>query len=206
MQEMTVSTWAEFESLVESKKLVMQYSEGSNEYEIYAPEAGVFLWHVTLIKGTEDGDDFEDNHKATANAPLEIKAGVGRTERKCVSPQPNSTTEFWKGYEVVCGASDSSKDIDITFASKVYVRGGRVVSKDVVNGDKFKVEIQMQISGTWTTILTPMSDIYLVANVPEEVKGDDCMEFPTTYRLKFTFTPASTGTEKKIYLTLDYYA
>jgi len=206
MQPIDIASWTDYKALVANKKLLMQYEESEFWYRIYAMEAGAFVWQTAVQKGTADGDDFEDNHKATANAPIEIKAGVGRTERVCVSPQPNNTIEKWKGYEIACGDSDSSASIDVSFGTKIYLRGGEIKSKDVVNGDKFKVEIQMQIASVWTTIMTPMEDIFLLPNMREVVKGDDCMEFPTTYRLKITFTPVSTGTAKKIYIVLDYYA
>jgi len=206
MLTMNINSWADFKTLVNVKTLLMQYSEDEACFNIYAPEDHTFLWTISLLKGSDDGDDFEDNFKADANKPLEIKAGVGRTERICVSPQPNNTVEHWNGYEISCGDSDSSASIDISFGTKIYLRGGEIKSKDVVNGDKFKAEIQMQIDGNWTTIMTPMEDVYLLPSMRETVRGDDCMEFPTTYRLKITFTPVSTGTAKKIYIVLDYYA
>lgn len=205
MEKMEVASWSDFKTLVTSKALLPQYVEGPDRYDIFATEHGEFSWQVSVLKDTTDGDDFEDNYKAGYNKPLEIKAGAGRTERVCVSPQPNNTVEKWKGYEISCGDSDSSVSIDISFGTKIYLRGGEIKSKDVVNGDKFKAEIQMQIGGVWTTVMTPMEDIYLLPSMRETVKGDDCMEFPTTYRLKITFTPVSTGTAKKIYIVLDYY-
>jgi hypothetical protein len=206
MQSMEIASWSDFKSLVASKKLLMQYSVGANSYDIFAPEANVLLWHVTVVSGTADYEDFEDNFMPTANAPLEIKAGTARVHRVSNSPQPNNTTERWKGYEIACGAEDSSASLDISFGTLIYLRGGMIYSKDVANGDKVKVEIQMQINSVWTTIMTPMEDLFLVNGMRVEVLSSECMEFATTLRLKITFTPVSTGTAKKVYFLLDYYA
>lgn len=206
MQTMEVSTWSDFESLVTNKKLLMQYTEDANCYEVFAPEGGVFLWHIRLLKDTTDGDDFEDNHKATANKPIYVRSSANRPMRVSASPQPDGTTERWKGYEISCGIADSSKDIDISFGSLIYLRGGIAISNDVVAGDKFKVEVQMQINSVWTTVMTPMEDIFMLPGKRVEVISPECMEFPMTYRMKVTFTPASAGLAKKIYLILDYYA
>lgn len=206
MQQMEVASWSDFKTLVTAKALLPQYMESGNIYDVFATEHGEFIWHVNVVKDTADGDDFEDNYKANYNKPLEIKAGVGRAERICVSPQPNNTTERWKGYEISCGTEDTSVAIDITFGTKIYLRGGFMYSKDVTNGDKAKVEIQTQIASVWTTIMTPMEDLYLVNGMRVEVLSSECMEFATTLRLKVTFTPAATGTAKKVYMLLDYYA
>lgn len=206
MQTMEVSTWSAFETLVTDKKLLMQYTEDSAGYEIFAPEGSTFLWHIRVLKETADGDDFEDNHKSTANKPLYVRSGALRPMRVSASPQPDGTTEKWKGYEIDCGSGDSSKSIDITFGTLIYLRGGIATSDDVAAGDKFKVEIQMQIGGVWTTIMTPMEDIFMLPGKRVEVVSPECMEFATTLRMHVTFTPAQTGTQKKIYIILDYYA
>jgi hypothetical protein len=205
MQGMELSSWSSFEALIASKKLLMQYVETPTAFEIYAPEADTFLWHITLLKGTSDGDDFENNHKATANAPLEIKAGPGRPQRVCISPQPDGTYWHEKGYVLECGANDSTAELIVSFSAKVYLNGGEIVSPSVVEGDKFKGEVQTQIGGNWTTILAPLEDIYMLPNLKSVVRSDECMEMPTTYRLKITFTPAATGTAKKLYVKLDYF-
>lgn len=206
MQTMEVSAWAEFETLVASKKLLMQYTEDATGYEIFAPEGTILLWHIRVLKDTTDGDDFEDNHKATANKPIYVRSSALRPMRVSASPQPDGTTERWKGYEIDCGVLDSSKSIDISFGSLIYLRGGIAISDDVAAGDKFKVEIQMQINSVWTTIMTPMEDIFLLPGKRVEVVSPECMEFATTLRMHVTFTPASVGVAKKIYLILDYYA
>ena len=201
-----IASWTDFESLVSSKKLLMQYSEDPAGYEIYAPEGEIFVWNIHLLKGTSDGDDFEDNHKATSNKPLFVRGGADRPMRVSASPQPDGTVEHWKGYEISCGSGDSSKTIDVTFASKVYLRGGTMYSAEVVAGDKFKAEVQADVGGgTWVTVLTPMEDIFLLANIPTVVTSPECMEMPTTTRLRVTFTPSSTGVAKKVYFFVNYF-
>jgi hypothetical protein len=72
MQTMEISTWTEYKNLLTSKVLGIQYGESPTWYELYAPEAQTFMWHISLEKGTADATDFEANYKPTANAPMMI--------------------------------------------------------------------------------------------------------------------------------------
>lgn len=207
MISMPVATWSEYKALVSSKKLLIQYSQLESKYLLVAIEGQALAWTISLLQDEgEDVSDFENNFKSAANKPIEVKAASNRPPRVSASPQPDSTTERWKGYEIDCTSEDASKAIDISFGALIYLRGGMIYSKDVTNGDKAKVEIQTQIGGVWTTIMTPMEDLFLVNGMRMEVVSPECMEFATTLRLKVTFTPAATGTAKKVYLVLDYYA
>jgi hypothetical protein len=76
MQIMNVATWSDYKTLVADKSLLLQYSETSTTYDIYAPEAQTFLWNICLLKGTSDATDFENNYQAAANAPMTIGGGT----------------------------------------------------------------------------------------------------------------------------------
>lgn len=76
MQIMEVDTWANFKTLVTSKILLMQYSDAGSNYEIFAPEAQTFLWHISLVKGSSDATDFDNNYKAAANAPMMMNGAI----------------------------------------------------------------------------------------------------------------------------------
>lgn len=204
MQSMSVASWSDFKTLVTNKKLLMQYSDNGATYDVFASEAGVFMWQYTLLKGSADGDDFDTNHKANANKPMEIRSAANRPMRVSASPQPDGTTEMWKGFVIDVADTDTEKYVDISFASTVYLRGGTIYSKDVEPEDKFKAEIQVIANGA--TVKTPMLDCYMIPSEPVVVISPECMEFPNYLRLRVTFTPKATGTAKKVYVLLDYYA
>jgi hypothetical protein len=67
---MNVASWSNYKTLVSNKLLLIQYSETNTHYEIFAPEGNAFLWAFTLLKGTSDATDFENNYKASANQKL----------------------------------------------------------------------------------------------------------------------------------------
>lgn len=68
MITMPVNTWAEFKALMTTKLLQIQYYETNLNYEIFASEAGVFVWNISLLKdGGADVLDFEANFKSNAN-------------------------------------------------------------------------------------------------------------------------------------------
>ena len=70
---MEASSWSNFKTLVSDKTLLIQYSENARGYNLYAPEASVFMWHIWVPKdGGADVADFETNFKPTANAPMMI--------------------------------------------------------------------------------------------------------------------------------------
>lgn len=72
MQTMEVDTWANYKTLLASKSLTIQYGQSATWYELFAPEATTFLWHISVEKGTADATDFETNYKPTANAPMMV--------------------------------------------------------------------------------------------------------------------------------------
>lgn len=204
MQTMEVASWTNLKTLIESKKLLVQYAEDVTGYDLFAPESFHLLWHVRILKGSSETTDFETNFKANANKPLDVRAAANRPPRVSASPQPDGTTETWKGYLIDVAANDTSKYVDISFAETVHLRGGTIYSADVIAGDKFKAEIQVIANGA--TVKTPMEDCYMIPNMPIVVISPECMEFANILRLRVTFTPAVTGTAKKVYVLLDYYA
>jgi hypothetical protein len=135
MQSILVDTWSNYKALISSKTLMIQYEESSTDYKLYAPEAGSFLWTIILNKESSDATDFETNFKPNANKPLEVKAGSGRPDRVCISPQPLGTYWHTKGYVLECGTSDTSASIDINFSAKIYLLGGHAISPDATPGD-----------------------------------------------------------------------
>lgn len=76
---MPINSWSDYKStVVTSKGLLLQYTETSDRYDIYASEKGQFVWTISLLKDDgADVTDFEDNFKTDANQPLLIKDSDG---------------------------------------------------------------------------------------------------------------------------------
>lgn len=145
MQEMTVGSWTDYKTLVSSKSLLMQYSVGVNSYEVFSPEAAVFLWHITLNSGTADYIDFENNFKSAANAPLTL--GGGTFSAHIIGEAQIFTNEAIRGTSAVNSFSGENS-------------GFRVKTIIVSNGLNQDVSIQCQGSrdgSTWFAVGTPWS-------------------------------------------------
>lgn len=75
MQQMEITSWGTFKSLIATKGLLIQYTQAINTYEIYGPEASSFMWHYSMLMDNgSDQTDFETNFKANANQPLEYRS------------------------------------------------------------------------------------------------------------------------------------
>ncbi len=62
-----VSTWAAFKTTcLINKKLLIQYVEYTDAYEVYATDS--LVWHIRLARPSADATDFDTNYKAGANA------------------------------------------------------------------------------------------------------------------------------------------
>jgi len=187
MQIMNVSSWAEFKTLITAKKLLMQYSETPETYDIFGAEDKTFLWTYSLLKETDDATDFETNFKAEANFPLEIKATAGAALRIAPTPQPLDTTEKWKGYHIEMTTLETTKTILINFPVDVYLRGGSIFSENCDSEDYFTVDV------VWTehpaTIIYPnlLEEIHMMKNVQLPFISAECMKFPTMLSLQITY-------------------
>lgn len=205
MISMTLASWSDYKTIISSKKLLMQYSEFSDRYDIYASEAGIFLWSYSISKSdSTDVSDFESNFKSNANKPLEVRSSANRPARVSASPQPDNTAEHWKGFEVAFGTEDAEVSIYVTYASTIYLRGGWLLPDNVIDGDLLNVEVEAFNGTTWDLVKTPMEDVPLSTLEKIEVVSPECMEFPTYLRLKITIT-SQTGAARTYRGYLDYY-
>jgi len=150
MKEMEVSSWSEFKSLLTSKQLLIQYSGNTRGYDLYASEAGVFIWHIWIPKDSgSDISDFETNFKPTANAPMMIN-GVPVT-----APNVGETALF---------NAEAIRDTAAHNSASSTNTGYRVKTIIVNNGLNQTVTIQCQgsrdgtnwinIGGTWDVVAT----------------------------------------------------
>jgi hypothetical protein len=61
-----LNSWADFKTTcLSGKKLLIQYIEEIDFYDIYANDS--LVWHIKVDKGTAEATDFENNYKADAN-------------------------------------------------------------------------------------------------------------------------------------------
>jgi len=187
MQVMNVDSWAAFKALVIAKKLLIQYSETPQNYDIYGAEDKTFLWTYSILKETADATDFETNFKDEANQPIEVKATATAPQRVVPTAQPSDTTEKWKGYHIEMTTLETSKTILINFPLDVFLRGGSIFSQDADDQDYFTVDI------VWTdypsTIIYPnlLETIYMMKNVQIPFISAECMKFPTMLSLQITY-------------------
>ena len=206
MQQMELTTWASFKSLVATKGLAIQYTENTNTYDLFGPEAGSFMWHYTmLMDGGSDQTDFETNFKPTANAPLEIKAGAGRPMRVSASPQPDNTIEHWKGYQLTIPAGQTSAYVDVSFSSTVYLHGGYIVSADVDFDDYVQADILIAANNA---MYVPgiVSTAYMIPNLPVSFESAESMVFPTSVKIRVTLNTANAdATDTHANILVNYF-
>lgn len=69
-------SYSDLISLVSSKKLLLQFSETSDRYALFAVEANI-SWETAVLKETADAIDFEENYKGSSNKPLEYRSEDG---------------------------------------------------------------------------------------------------------------------------------
>ena len=179
-----------FWSLVSSKSLLPQYVATVDTYYIFAVENNI-SWEVTVLKdGGVNQQDFETNHKAACNQPLEIKAATGRPSRVSMSPQPAGTVEHWKGFQITVPTGQTSGYVDISFPIEVYLRGGYIVSHDVDLDDWVSVDIL--VAANDAVYLPGLIDhAYLISDSMIDFKSDESMVFPPSLKLRVTLNIGS---------------
>jgi hypothetical protein len=208
MQIMEVSDWTTFKSLFGSKMLNMQYSNGSDRYNIYMPEASTFLWHITLLQdGGPDVTDFEENYKPTSNQPLESKAAFGRPERFTSSPQPVGTMEMWSGKQVSLSIDPNqlTTTVDLIFSQDVYLKGGDYFANN--NHADDKVSVFAALNGITLLALADSMPVPSSVESTRTMRGSDAMLFPKGMALRVMYE-ASQVTDVEDYdfhITLNYY-
>ena len=174
-----------FWSLISSKNLLAQYVETVDTYYIFAVEDSI-SWEVTVPKdGGANQTDFEANHKAGCNQPLQIKAASGRPLRVSASPQPANTVERWQGYQLTVPAGETSAHLDISFSSTVYVHGGYIVSPDVDFDDYVSVDVLL-VANDAPYIAGVISSAYMIPNLPVSFESYESMAFPTVVKFRVT--------------------
>lgn len=96
---MPINSWDTYKStVIVAKALMIQYSETSTNYDIYASE-DAFVWNISLSKdGGADVTDFETNYKPTANRAILARDSDGSLLAR-VKAAPLGWTFQLRGFE-----------------------------------------------------------------------------------------------------------
>lgn len=205
MQIMNVNSWDAFKTLITAKKLLMQYSDMPTTYDVFGAEDKAFLWSYSILKGSEEATDFENNFKDDANQPLEIKATSTGAQRVAPTSQPADTTEKWKGYHAEMTTLETTKTILINFPVDVFLRGGFIFSENCDSEDYFTVDV------VWTdypaTVIYPnlLEEIHMMAGTCIPFVSAECMKFPTMLSLQITYYKKNDLKTRSISAVADFY-
>lgn len=202
---MEVASWNEFKTLVNEKKLLVQYRESPEWYELYASEAPAFIWHISIEKTTEAGGDFEANFLVNANLPLETKASADSPRRVVPTAQPRDTTEKWKGYHVELAPTELLKTILINFPINVFLRGGVIYSDDSSCKDYFTVDVVWTAYPAMVIYPNLLETIYMLPNMQIPFISAECMKFPSMLSLQITYYKFDDGKDRCISAIANFF-
>src|SRR5690349_15580133 len=201
----TVNTsYQDFLNKVIAKGLLPQYTEDASSYFLFAVESGVISWETILSKGSDDAADFEDNHQSSFNKPLEVKAGPGRPIRTASSPQPINTIQHFKGYKLTLAANTTSNYIDISFASLVYIKGGRFYCANIQTDDHVSADLLLA-SNDMVIVPNIVEDCYLVDNGTIPFESAESMALAPEFKLRITIEGTSSITARTVYIVAEYF-
>lgn len=136
MIEMFSSSWSNFKNTTITKKsLLLQYSETSTNYEVYASD-GPFIWTYSILKdGGSDQTDFETNYKAKIN----LKIGNGES-------QPFSIPSYRTKRDAIAAPitcpKNTTTEILYPLTQELYTKGGCMIVKNPEFGDYVFAEVE----------------------------------------------------------------
>lgn len=182
-------SWEAFKTLVEDKKLPIQYEDKGAYYDLYLAEASSFMWHYSILKDNEtECSDFEDNYKDNCNQPIEIKSEVGKPARIAPSAQPKDTASFWVGDKIEISSSETSGYCEFAFDDIIYLQGGNIVCTDAENGDYIKAQVLLKSNDA--VVKTFVDTIYIVKNIIFQCRSDETANLPDAAKLRITYYKA----------------
>lgn len=152
--------YSAFLTLVNNKNLLVQYSETSDRYFLFAIEHSI-SWEANIVKPSDDATDFETNHKSTANKPIEIRDAEGKVYVRSESRQIDKTTYFTcradntgvgDGKELVWDFSNTDDDVTpptgylqkkmvFSFSSGIQLKDGTLYWMNAIKGSYLDVYI-----------------------------------------------------------------
>lgn len=219
-----VSNWADFKNKVTSRSMKPQWYERvkgqplNNQYKIFAQD-GFLMFGWTLDKdGGADVTDFENNYKNNWNSKLEYRDGSGLI-RFHTSPRPENTTTYFSGAGDTGGigngsrllfnmlATDTSKQVELTYSEKVWIKDGSIVYKDAPLGSYIDIEVVHPTSGVVGSF---GKKILLLGTNIAYLNTEDSAEIATGLKLRITVHNSSGGSEDaaaafKVVGNIEYY-
>lgn len=132
MKTLELYSWADFRDLCFARKnLNNQYTETSESYDLYGPDANDLTWHVRILKDGE-ADEFESTYKVQCNWAIGNRPYAFATGDFIFAP--NSSIE-------TCPAG-GEKSVLYQVTQKMYINGGRLVTDgNSVFGDWVEFQI-----------------------------------------------------------------
>lgn len=127
-----INSWSEFKALaLDKKKLSIQYTTGSDRYEIYCAETP-FVWNYSLMfSDTADKTDFETNHQPSANKRLSIQVTPFAANKVAFDGRAANKI-------ITAGQTDY---VDYLVSDQMLINGGMVYFHNGVAGDTFTCQV-----------------------------------------------------------------
>ena len=181
-------TYAQFISLKSTKNLPIQFSESSDRYYVFLVE-GPLVWETTILKGSSDATDFENNYKNTANGKLIPII---------------QTTPFSANQVVFNGAgvfatiqAGQTVDVDLKINSNSLLNGGILQTSGEEMGDYFSAQVVDKDNifgyGAGAVLNTWISKWYVLSeDVHMDLTTPQAGSIPAGLYLRIKYT--STGT------------
>lgn len=184
--------WSDIKSLATSKYLPIQYVLIGNYYHIWLSEDSTHYRCRILKEVTPSTDqaDFENNYKASANAPV-----AGRT----VVQIANKSVYVTAKKESITGATDL---VEMNWSEIVYLQGMVVMVKDADWGDYVDVEVGYY-APSWTPLKAFGKTVYMKDQSgwqEHRYENKSVSEIPTSLKVRLKYNQADTGTTKKVVL------
>jgi hypothetical protein len=170
------------------KNLACQYSQGSDRYDLYGPDANGLMWHTTILTvGGADQTDFETNYKSKFNGSI-IQYDTDGAALGRVKVAPTGWNFNYRMIEIelatVGGISNldaSGNDVgDATI--KLYDVNGTLITDPALQNTCVKTVVDLEppynvcvAGGALRMDVKPVSDVILnviaVPDIPAYVGG-----------------------------------
>jgi len=184
MQNLIINNWETFKEIcITKKKLLLQYVENERVYDIFAPDSDIIMWNTTLLKGSAEATDFENNYKANANQPLPYTMTAGQSK--------------FIGRTIEMASEDTQKSCEWIFDIDVYVSKVLPISVDAQWGDYVEFEVWLADD---SMMLNKYGETIPVYNgLPNQwFEGTGAGKIPIGCKVKCTYYKASGATRKFI--------
>jgi hypothetical protein len=182
MKDILINDWATFKAVcITKKQLLLQYTEDSRVYDIYAPDTNILLWNITLNKGSSEALDFEQNYKDSANQPLPYTETAGRSQ-------------FEPGI-IELGEGDTEKSCEWIFQQDIYINKALPIPVDAQWGDY--IDLEVWLADDSQMLVRYGNHIPVIGTKPDQwFEGTGAGKIPVGCKVKCVYHKAGTGTRK----------